>query len=82
MKILAPLRDAAEVQPLLAAGADEFYCGLTPPGWEERFGNAWANRRNARSAARPGSTPAWAWTTRRSTRTAPTSKRTARSATC
>lgn len=50
MKILAPLRDAAEVQPLLEAGADEFYCGLTPPGWEEAFGNAWANRRNARSA--------------------------------
>lgn len=53
MKILAPLRDASEVPPLLDAGADEFYCGLTPPGWEAEFGSAWANRRNARSAGVP-----------------------------
>ncbi len=50
MKILAPLRAPEEVGPLLAAGADEFFCGLTPPGWAEHFGQAWANRRSHQSA--------------------------------
>jgi len=51
MKILAPLRCASEVGPLLAAGADEFYCGLAPPGWKAAFGAAWSNRRHPDSAA-------------------------------
>jgi len=51
MKILAPLRCASEVIPLLAAGADEFYCGLAPPGWKEKFGAAWSNRRHPQAAA-------------------------------
>ncbi len=50
MKILSPLRHASEVGPLQEAGADEFYCGLTPPGWSEKFGSAWPNRRRADSA--------------------------------
>ena len=50
MKILAPLRGVHEAEPLLAAGADEFYCGLTPPGWEEKFGHAWVNRRHPQSS--------------------------------
>jgi putative protease len=50
MKILAPLRSADEVAPLCEAGADEFYCGWTPPGWVERFGGAWIHRRNPASA--------------------------------
>lgn len=50
MKILAPLRSAGEVAPLQAAGADEFYCGLAPPGWKEKFGSAWPNRRHPESA--------------------------------
>lgn len=50
MNILAPLRHSEEVAPLLAAGADEFFCGLTPPGWESRFGQAWTNRRAPQSA--------------------------------
>ncbi len=50
MKILAPLRHSDEVEPLLEAGADEFFCGLTPPDWESRFGSAWANRRAPQSA--------------------------------
>lgn len=50
MKILAPLRTPEEVGPLLAAGADEFFCGLTPPDWTERFGRTWANRRAPQSA--------------------------------
>lgn len=45
MNILAPLRHSDEVAPLLEAGADEFFCGLTPTGWESRFGLSWANRR-------------------------------------
>ena len=50
MKILAPLKNSAEVIPLLEAGADEFFCGLTPPDWEKRYGQAWANRRAPLSA--------------------------------
>lgn len=53
MKILAPLRHWTEAAPLRAAGADELYCGLTPPGWEERFGRAWVHRRNPASAGLP-----------------------------
>jgi len=50
MKILAPLRSSEEVLPLIAEGAHEFYCGLTPPGWEKTFGQAWVHRRNPKSA--------------------------------
>lgn len=50
MKILAPLRHSEEVVPLIEAGADEFFCGLTPPDWESRFGQTWVNRRAPQSA--------------------------------
>lgn len=53
MKILAPLRNSSEVEPLIAAGAEEFYCGLTPPGWSATQGQSWAHRRNPRSAGVP-----------------------------
>lgn len=53
MKILAPLRSSDEVAALCDAGAHEFYCGLTPPGWSERFGQAAVHRRNATSAGVP-----------------------------
>lgn len=53
MKLLAPLRNSAEVDPLLLAGADEFYCGLTPPHWTERFGREWVSRRAPGSAGVP-----------------------------
>jgi len=55
VKILAPLRHSDEVVPLLEAGADEFFCGLTPPDWQARFGQAWANRRAPQSAGVPDS---------------------------
>jgi collagenase-like PrtC family protease len=55
VKILAPLRHSDEVVPLLEAGADEFFCGLTPPEWEARFGQTWANRRAPHSAGVPDS---------------------------
>ncbi len=51
IKILSPLRSVSEVAPLLAAGADEFYCGLAPTGWEQRFGATWTNRRHPHAAA-------------------------------
>ncbi|MCC7325771.1 MAG: U32 family peptidase [Burkholderiales bacterium] len=54
MKILAPLKGADEVLPLLEAGAGEFYCGVTPPGWEAAFGQAAVHRRSARSAGVSG----------------------------
>lgn len=54
MKVLAPLRGSDEVVPLCEAGAQEFYCGLTPPGWEQAFGQAAVHRRNCRSAGVPG----------------------------
>ena len=53
MKILAPLRSSAEVEPLLLAGADEFYCGLTPPRWAQQFGKEWVSRRAPGSAGVP-----------------------------
>ncbi|WP_051361009.1 U32 family peptidase [Desulfuromonas sp. TF] len=53
MKILAPLKNSAETIPLLEAGADEFFCGLTPPDWEKCFGQTWANRRAPSSAGMP-----------------------------
>jgi len=54
VKVLAPLRSSSEVEPLSAAGAHEFYCGLTPDGWSAAQGRAWANRRNPTSAGVPG----------------------------
>ena len=53
MKILAPLKNSLEVVTLLEAGADEFFCGLTPPGWERRYGGAWASRRAPEAAGVP-----------------------------
>ncbi len=50
MKLLAPLKDSSEVEPLLAAGAEEFYCGLTPATWQKRFNQNWINRRAQGSA--------------------------------
>jgi putative protease len=53
VKVLAPLRSSVEVLPLCDAGAQEFYCGLTPPGWEQDFGQASVHRRNAKAAGVP-----------------------------
>lgn len=54
MKILAPLKGSDEVLPLAEAGAGEFYCGVTPPGWEQAFGQASVHRRSARAAGVAG----------------------------
>ncbi len=53
MKVLAPLRNSEEVLALCDAGAHEFYCGLTPPGWQQAFGHAPVHRRSPKSAGVP-----------------------------
>jgi putative protease len=51
MKILAPIREHDELEMLLAAGADEFYCGVTPREWLERYSGAiWMNRRSPKGS--------------------------------
>ncbi|MDF1579848.1 MAG: U32 family peptidase [Desulfuromonadales bacterium] len=37
MRIISPIDNAAEVVPLLAAGADELYGGYVPSAWQERY---------------------------------------------
>ncbi|WP_286884895.1 peptidase U32 family protein [Aneurinibacillus sp. UBA3580] len=47
MKILAPLGTAKEVEMLAENGAEEFYCGITPMEWMEKYSaGVWVNRRN------------------------------------
>jgi putative protease len=54
MKILAPLSAVAEVEPLAKAGAEEFYCGVTPPEWIGAHGAPiWLNRRHPKGANLP-----------------------------
>jgi len=38
VKIICPLSDVYEVTPLIAAGADEFYCGVLPSYWRDHYG--------------------------------------------
>jgi U32 family peptidase len=46
VRILSPVGNPDEVAPLIEAGADEFYAGLFPKGWYERWGRgSWPNRR-------------------------------------
>lgn len=45
MKVTAPISRLAEIEPLAAAGADEFYLGVVPAEWIERFNNRAVNRR-------------------------------------
>lgn len=45
MKIVAPISSPDEVAPLAEAGADEFYCGIVPREWTDRFNNSGVNRR-------------------------------------
>ncbi len=37
LKILSPLSCVAETEPLIKAGADEFYCGVLPAEWRETY---------------------------------------------
>ena len=45
MKIVAPISQITEIEPLALAGANEIYCGMVPPEWINRFNIASANRR-------------------------------------
>jgi collagenase-like PrtC family protease len=45
MHIVSPISRIQEVEPLAAAGADEFYCGILPRDWVDKFNTANANRR-------------------------------------
>ena len=45
MNIVTPLSRVAEIEPLAAAGASEFYCGILPREWVASFKTANANRR-------------------------------------
>lgn len=48
MNILAPISAPPEVSQVIAAGADELYCGVLPDSWKEAFGNVAApNRRDS-----------------------------------
>ncbi len=38
MKIFAPIFSKEEVAPLARAGAREFYCGIVPTEWRQRYG--------------------------------------------
>ncbi len=47
MKIVAPVAAVRDVEMSVHFGADEIYCGVSPPEWEEHFGGGWwINRRS------------------------------------
>jgi putative protease len=47
MKIIAPVTTFKEAEMLLHFGADELYCGVNTPEWNEHFGSrCWMNRRD------------------------------------
>ena len=51
MKIVAPVASVREAEMCLHFGADELYCGVSPPEWEEHFGGGWwINRRSPQGA--------------------------------
>ncbi len=45
MKIVAPISQVTEIEPLALVGVNELYCGIVPPEWIDRFHVATANRR-------------------------------------
>jgi len=52
MKVLAPIREIDELEMLLKSGAEEFYCGIVPSEWTERFnGPVWLNRRSNKGSS-------------------------------
>jgi putative protease len=51
MKIIAPLSSVKEAEMLLHFGADELYCGVSTPEWEEHFGKRWWMNRRCPSQA-------------------------------
>ena len=43
MRILSPLTKVEEVKPLIRAGADELYCGISSPNWRKHCLRASSN---------------------------------------
>jgi putative protease len=56
MKIVAPASSVQDAEMLLHFGADELYCGVTTPEWEDHFGGKWWMNRRAPSGA---NLPSW-----------------------
>lgn len=51
MRIVAPVSSVREVEMSVHFGADEIYCGVSPPEWEAHFGGGWwINRRSPQGA--------------------------------
>jgi putative protease len=51
VNIVAPISSVTELEMLLEYGADEIYCGVSTPEWEENFGGTWwLNRRSPQGA--------------------------------
>ncbi|MEO8028760.1 MAG: U32 family peptidase [Bryobacteraceae bacterium] len=51
-KVLAPIRAMDELEMLIENGAEEFFCGIVPREWMERFqGPVWLNRRSNKGSS-------------------------------
>jgi len=52
MKVLAPIASYDELEMLASSGAEEFYCGIVPREWTERYtGAVWLNRRSPKGGS-------------------------------
>jgi putative protease len=52
MKVLAPISAYDELEMLAESGAEEFYCGIVPREWMERYtGAVWLNRRSPKGGS-------------------------------
>jgi putative protease len=52
MKVLAPISSCDELEMLAENGAEEFYCGIVPREWMERYtGAVWLNRRSPKGGS-------------------------------
>src|SRR5262249_26988183 len=52
MKVLAPISSYDELEMLAESGAEEFYCGIVPREWLERYtGAVWLNRRSPKGGS-------------------------------
>jgi putative protease len=52
MKVLAPISSYDELEMLAESGAEEFYCGIVPREWLDRYtGAVWLNRRSPKGGS-------------------------------
>ena len=52
MKVLAPIGSFDELEMLAESGAEEFYCGVVPREWTNRYtGAIWLNRRSPKGGS-------------------------------